>query len=58
MFAVFAGSQYYPAGGWSDFKDTFDTPEEAMEFIANLNCDWWQIVDLHAERIVGSGYRK
>lgn len=29
-FLVFAGSEYYPCGGWEDFVGDYDTVEEAM----------------------------
>jgi hypothetical protein len=32
-FAVFWFIQYYPAGGWNDFMDWFDTLKEAREFV-------------------------
>lgn len=28
-FLVFAGSNYYPCGGWSDFVGAYDSLEEA-----------------------------
>ena len=28
-YLVFAGSMYYPLGGWEDFRDSFDTYKEA-----------------------------
>lgn len=28
-FLLFAGFNYYPEGGWSDFRGSFDTAEEA-----------------------------
>lgn len=44
MYMVFAGSNYYPQGGWEDHKGTFDTLEEALECAANAGEDWWHIV--------------
>lgn len=46
-FLLFAGNDYYPAGGWGDFKGDFDTQEEAEAFLANSTqkFDWKQIID-------------
>lgn len=30
-FLAFAGSNYYPDGGWNDFKGSFETLEEAIK---------------------------
>ena len=46
-FAVFAGEQYYPGGGWDDWEGSFETRSEADQYAAGLKYrDWWQIVDL------------
>lgn len=29
-YLVFGGSDYYPAGGWGDFQNSYDTLEEAQ----------------------------
>lgn len=44
-FAAFYFDQYYPGGGWNDFKGTFDTMEEAIT-VGN------QVVDLHNGDVV------
>lgn len=45
-YIVFAGSDYYPGGGWGDFRGDFDTLEEARALIKTLlDYDWQQIVD-------------
>lgn len=36
-YLLFAGSVYYPDGGWDDFKDSFDTREQAIE-----ECNQWK----------------
>lgn len=46
-FLVFRGYDYYPAGGWNDFKGAFDSIEEAHD-AANLDIrdfEWNHIVD-------------
>ena len=44
-YFAFAYNTYYPAGGWDDLIGTFDTEIEALEAIANIHPDNWQIVD-------------
>lgn len=46
-FLLFVGGTYYPAGGFDDFVESFDTQEEAHEHIASKckNDDWAQIID-------------
>lgn len=51
-YLVFAGDVYYPGGGWSDFKGSFDELEEALVFISGLECEWWDIVDRETLEIV------
>ncbi len=49
-FAVFIGADYYPGGGWHDFKEAFPTLVEALAYVkANVDPTWgWgQVVDLH-----------
>ncbi|KKN40807.1 hypothetical protein LCGC14_0729490 [marine sediment metagenome] len=46
-YLVFIGENYYPPGGWQDFKDSFDTREEARHFIEKVvqdGYDWGQII--------------
>ena len=56
MYLVFAGSTYYPSGGWADYKGKFDTEKEALMWIArNANdkmLDWWHIVALPKYEII------
>lgn len=47
-YVVFAGSNYYPCGGWDDFVDSFATPEEAQAEIdkqEHRSC-WAYAIDL------------
>jgi hypothetical protein len=46
-FLVFYGDQYYPAGGWGDFKGEFDTFEEAVKFLVGKSFDWKEVVDCY-----------
>jgi hypothetical protein len=47
-YALFAGSCYYPAGGWNDHRGTFATMFEAIAEAARLGEDWHHIIDLDA----------
>lgn len=54
MFAVFAGHNHYPLGGWKDLEGLYGTWSEAhdrMPALAN-HLDWVQIVDLDECKIV------
>jgi len=49
MYLLFAGSNYYPSGGWDDFRGEFNTLEEAREAAESSNFsfskyDWWHVV--------------
>lgn len=51
-FLVFAGTRFYPWGGWGDFKDSFDTEEEANAAVIKLKKEhsydldfWYEIID-------------
>ena len=45
-YVLFAGSDYYPSGGWKDFRAMFDSVEEARQEVQHTDEDWWHIVDL------------
>ena len=52
-YLVFAGSTYYPAGGWNDFCGSFDSELDALDYIArkDSDCEWWHIVDTTTEQV-------
>jgi hypothetical protein len=55
QYLVFAGSDYYPSGGWKDFKGSFDSIDEAKKFLNTeelRSYDWWQIVDTTTQEVV------
>ena len=63
-YLLFAGDTYYPGGGWSDYKGSFDTIEEAKtsalagerwsaEHIHKF--DWWQVIASITETEVADG---
>lgn len=54
MFALFAGHNFYPSGGWDDHIATFLTLEEAQHArnARSHNYDWFHIVDLAKGEIV------
>lgn len=53
-YMLFAGGDYYPAGGWKDFQGDFDTYAAAKEALGKWLDDpknhegvsgvWWHIV--------------
>jgi hypothetical protein len=45
-YLVFAGSNYYPVGGWEDFKCDHDTLEAATAAAWAAGEDWQHVVDL------------
>jgi len=54
-FAVFAGDDFYPCGGWDDHVETLMTLDAALAVASKLECqqiDWWHIVDLDVDQIV------
>ena len=61
-FLAFAGSRYYPSGGWEDFIGDFDTLEEASAFAAAFEEDitpygWWNVADSESRVIAAEGDR-
>ena len=52
-YLVFAGATYYPAGGWDDFVQAFDSLEEATAFAKEQEArnDWVQVVDAEAVQV-------
>lgn len=60
-FMLFAGSVYYPYGGWDDYRGSFAYQDQAKDEATRLFKDeswrsfWWQIVDLETKEIVDSG---
>ena len=52
-FLLFSGMNYYPAGGWEDFKASFDIKGDAMVSGDSFkNEDWFEIVDIQTGEIV------
>ena len=44
-FGVFTYDQYYPRGGWDDFRAAHDTLDEAKEHVKQRNPEYYHIVD-------------
>lgn len=44
-YLVFAGSNYYPAGGWNDYIGSADTAEDAGRAAIASHNDWWDVID-------------
>jgi len=51
-YLLFAGSSYYPLGGWDDFKKSFESLDEARRYIPVVREDWWQIVDTETGQVI------
>lgn len=55
MFLLFIGDEYYPKGGWNDFRGGFSSISEALDsFEVNEILTWWHIVDFRNMEIVRS----
>jgi hypothetical protein len=48
-YLLFCGTQYYPNGGWEDFRNSYRSLREAE---INADGDWWHIVDAATGQIV------
>lgn len=46
-FITFSNDTYYPGGGWSDFRGSYDTLEEAMARKEELDkeYDYAEVID-------------
>lgn len=54
-FLLFRGEDYYPMGGWGDFKGRFDTLEAAIAACGEMtHFEWAHIVDLESAEEVWS----
>jgi hypothetical protein len=51
-FLLFYGSDYYPRGGWDDLASSFDSLQEALEYVATKHCDWYQVIDMETRNKV------
>lgn len=43
-FLLFSGDNYYPKGGWGDFKGSFDSLWDALMHPRD-GVDWWHVID-------------
>jgi hypothetical protein len=57
-YLLFVGMNYYPSGGWEDYKSSHETAEEAETEGKRLLkedkmwSDWYHVVDLETGRMV------
>jgi hypothetical protein len=51
-FLLFSGDHFYPAGGWHDFQNSFDSLEEAKLADHTDKYEWSMIVDSTTGTIV------
>jgi hypothetical protein len=56
-FLTFTGEEYYPGGGWDDYKGVRSTIEAARMVAeeAEGSNDWYQIVDTASLKLVEQG---
>ena len=52
-FLIFSGDQFYPNGGWRDFRGSYSTLKSARA--APKFGDWWQVIDSKTGTIVEEG---
>jgi hypothetical protein len=45
-YLLFYGDNYYPSGGWDDFKGDFDSVDEAKVAFEKQREDWGHVVDV------------
>lgn len=49
-YLLFGGNNYYPLGGWGDFKESFDSIEEAKTVAEERiysDCEYWDLEWFH-----------
>jgi len=51
-FLVFAGDNYYPEGGWGDFRGAYATKENALAAALAAAVDWAHVADIGTGEIV------
>jgi hypothetical protein len=44
-YLLFAGPNYYPAGGADDLIGDFDTMVLVVKEIRDIRADWWNVLD-------------
>lgn len=60
MYILFAGTVYYPGGGWNDYKGTFASKAEAEKFYQQgetindrvYHWEWAHIVDANTKTVI------
>ena len=52
-FLLFAGSNFYPSGGWQDFQGKLATLEDVLQAVKAY--DWYDIVELPELELILSG---
>lgn len=57
-YLVFSGYDFYPSGGFEDFKGSFEDFESAVKFALEVKGgahDWFQVVDGVTGEIIQQG---
>jgi len=54
-YQLFSGYEYYPSGGWLDYRcgssDLAELITKAEELLEEISFSWWHIVDLKTGEI-------
>jgi len=53
-YMLFAGSNYYPSGGMSDYRGHFDTMQAVVMHLGS--CDWFNVFDTKTGEIYDQAY--
>jgi hypothetical protein len=56
-YLLFSGEEYYPDGGAEDFKSSHRTLAEVMDSVSIDSCDWANVFDTEALKIVRWYYK-
>ncbi len=51
-FILFAGTNFYPDGGWCDYAGAFESVEAAKQALDTSYNDWAHVVDLTTGEMV------
>lgn len=62
-YLIFSGHNYYPGGGWEDFRSSHESPDATIAALLELKeerndrkndigIDWWQIVDSSTGQVI------
>lgn len=56
-YLIFSGL-HQPNGGWSDFDCRKEHYCDAINYVGDIPCDWWQIVNTETLEIENEGHKR